>query len=224
MKSEGYATRAGGLKLGPLQTHGVADVLRLLKRPGPITPETPDEALVRRAQAGEPAAFRALFERHVVAVRRFLRDLLRQGDVADDATQETFARAHAQLGKLGEHDRFKPWVLGIARNVAFEARRVRRHDALEDGDDETVPAAVIPSPDPEQVLLDAELEKHFTEALGALSPSRRAALLMRIDHGLAYEDIAAAFGWSIPTVKNEIHRARLTLRAHLLPHLTGARP
>jgi hypothetical protein len=37
-------------------------------------------------------------------------------------------------------------------------------------------------------------------------------------------DIAAAFGWSIPTVKNEIHRARLKLRAHLLPHLTGERP
>ena len=50
------------------------------------------------------------------------------------------------------------------------------------------------------------------------------ALLMRLDHGLAYEDIALAFGWSIPTVKNEIHRARLKLRTHLLPHLTGERP
>lgn len=199
-------------------------MLRLLKRPDAITPETPDEALVRRAQAGESAAFRALFERHVVAVRRFVRDLVRLGDVADDATQETFARAHAQLAKLTDHDRFKPWILGIARNVAFEHNRVRQHDALDEGDDETVPAAVIPSPDPEQVLLNAELEKHFAEAMGVLSANRRAALLMRIDHGLAYEEIAAAFGWSIPTVKNEIHRARLKLRAHLLPHLTGARP
>ena len=201
----------------------MVSVLHLLKRPPAITPETPDEALVRRAQHGESAAFRALFERHVVPVRRFLRDLLRQSDLADDATQETFARAHAQLAKLTDRDRFKPWVLGIARNVAFEARRVRQHDVLED-DDEGTPTAVIPSPDPERVLLDAELEKHFTEAMGLLSPNRRAALLMRLDHGLAYEDIAAAFGWSIPTVKNEIHRARLKLRAHLLPHLTGERP
>lgn len=198
-------------------------MLRLLNRTDPITPETPDDALVRRAQNGEGVAFKALFERHVVAVRRFLRDLLRQGDLADDATQETFARAHAQLRKLGDHDRFKPWVLGIARNVAFEARRVRQHDVLED-EDEGLPAAVIPSPDPERVLLDAELERHFTQALGHLSDHRRAALLMRIDHGLAYEDIAAATGWSIPTVKNEIHRARLKLRTHLLPHLTGERP
>src|SRR3990167_8140925 len=200
-----------------------AAVLRLLQRTPAITPETPDEALVRRAQHHESAAFKALFERHVVAVRRFLRDLLRQGDLADDATQETFARAHAQLVKLTDHDRFKPWVLGIARNVAFELRRVRQHDVLDDEDDST-PAAVIPSPDPERVLLDAELEKHFTEAIATLSEHRRAALLMRLDHGLGYEDIAAAFGWSIPTVKNEIHRARLKLRAHLLPHLTGERP
>ena len=197
-------------------------MLRLLQRTAAITPETPDDALVQRAQKGESAAFKALFERHVVGVRRFLRDLLRQGDLADDATQETFARAHAQLSKLTDHDRFKPWVLGIARNVAFEARRVRQHDVLDDDDDST-PTAVIPSPDPERVLLDAELEKHFTEAMGTLSEHRRAALLMRLDHGLAYEDIAAAFGWSIPTVKNEIHRARLKLRAHLLPHLTGER-
>lgn len=198
-------------------------MLKLLKRTPEITPETPDEALVRRAQGGESAAFRALFERHVVAVRRFLRDLLRSADAADDATQESFARAHAQLVKLTDRDRFKPWLLGIARNVAYESRRVRRHDVLEEDDDAT-PAAVIPSPDPEAVLLDAELEKHFTEALGHLSENRRAALLMRLDHGLAYEEIAAAFGWSIPTVKNEIHRARLKLRAHLLPHLTGERP
>ncbi len=174
-----------------------------------------------RAQAGESAAFRALFERHVVSVRRFLRDLLRDSHAADDATQESFARAHAQLPKLTERERFKPWVLGIARNVAFEARRVRVHDVY-DTDENDVPDAVIPSPDPEMVLLNQELEQHFNEALAHLSPHRRAALLMRLDHGLSYDDIAASFGWSLPTVKNEIHRARLALRAQLLPHLGGS--
>lgn len=198
--------------------------LRLFKRTEANDPQTSDGVLVRLAQAGEVEAFRALFERHVVAVRRFVRDLLRDTHLADDATQEAFARAHAQLGKLTEHDRFKPWILGIARNVAFEVRRVRQHEPIDD-DDDVVPDAVIPAPDPEALLLDRELEAHFTEALATLSPKRRAALLMRVDHGLPYEDIAEAFGWSIPTVKNELHRARLKLRAALLPHLrSGGRP
>lgn len=204
--------------------HVDTSMLRLLGRPHSITPQTPDGDLVARAQHGESAAFRELFERHVVSVRRFLRDLLRKADEADEATQETFTRAHALLPKLTQDIRFKPWILGIARNVAFEARRVKQHEEWEDDDDGATLAAVIPSPDPERVLLDAELERHLTRGLELLSPHRRAAMLMRLDHGLAYEEIAAAFGWSIPTVKNEIHRARLKLRAHLLPHLQGERP
>ena len=196
-------------------------MLRLVKRPEPITEETPDGALVRRAQTGEVAAFQGLFERHVVAVRRFLRDLLHEPHAADDATQEAFTRAHARLDKLSEHDRFKPWILGIARNVAFESLRVQSHEPMED--DQAIPDAVIPSPNPEAIALDKELERHFTRALGLLSERRRAALLMRVDHGLSYEEIAQAMDWSIPTVKNEIHRARLKLRAALVPHL-GGRP
>jgi RNA polymerase sigma-70 factor (ECF subfamily) len=201
----------------------VVAVLRLLRPPAPITPETPDEVLVRRAQKGEHEAFKVLFERHVLSVRRFLRDLIRDTDAADDATQETFTRAHVQLPRLGDHDRFKPWVFGIARNVAFEVKRVRQHEPLEADDDE-VPAAVIPAPDPERLLLDRELEGQFASALSGLSEHRRAALLLRLDHGLSYDDIAAAMGWSLPMVKNEIHRARLAMRASLLPHLGGPTP
>lgn len=175
-----------------------------------------------QAQRGDRAAFRTLFERHVVSVRRFLVDLLRDRAQADDATQETFARAHAQLDKVTDGSGFRAWLFGIARNVAFEAHRRRLHEPLDAEDDDGVPDAVIPSPDPEAVLLDRELAGQFEAALGTLSAQRRAALLLRLDHGLAYEEIAAAMGWSLPTVKNEIHRARLKLRAALLPHLRGS--
>jgi RNA polymerase sigma-70 factor (ECF subfamily) len=196
-------------------------VLRLLRRLEPITPDTPDEALVRRAQRSDAEAFRALFERHVLAVRRFLRDLIRDLERANDATQETFTRAHVQLPKLPNPERFRPWLFGIARNVAFEVNRVRHHEALAGDDDDDVPAAVLPAPDPERTLLDRELEGQLQDALETLSDHRRAALLLRLDHGLSYDDIAAAMGWTLPMVKNEIHRARLSLRASLLPHLGG---
>jgi RNA polymerase sigma-70 factor, ECF subfamily len=194
-------------------------MLRLLKRVTALQPGTDDEVLVRHAQEGHPDAFRVLFERHVSSIRRFLRDLLRDTTAADDATQEVFARVHAQLARLGSSDRFRPYIFGIARNVAFESKRLKSHEVF---DEEAVPDAVLPSPDPEGLLLDRELEKCFSEALGQLSPHRRAALALRLDHGLPYEEIAAAMGWSVPTVKNEIHRARLKLRAAMAPHLGDA--
>ncbi|HUJ27680.1 MAG TPA: sigma factor-like helix-turn-helix DNA-binding protein, partial [Myxococcales bacterium] len=56
-------------------------------------------------------------------------------------------------------------------------------------------------------------------ALGGLPEDRRAALLMRLDHGLGYDEIADAMGWNLQKVKNEIHRARLQLRAQLAGYL-----
>jgi len=193
-------------------------VLRLLRKSVPVE-ETSEEALVRRAQGGEADAFRVLFERNVSGVRRFLGDLLKDGSAADEATQETFVRAHALLGRLKDRVRLQGFLLGIARNVAFEHHR--RGPTMEYVEDDATIEAVLPAPDPESLMLDRELELQFAGALAALKPERRAALLMRVDHGLAYEEIAEAMGWSLPTVKNEIHRARLKLRQLMLPHVGG---
>jgi RNA polymerase sigma-70 factor (ECF subfamily) len=114
--------------------------------------------------------------------------------------------------------RLAPWVFGIARNVALELRRARGRfrrvvsDAAENASDE----AVDPSGrTPEAELLDREALTVVERALDRLSETRRAALLLRLDHGLAYEDIAQLMGWSLAKAKVEIFRAREVLRATL---------
>jgi RNA polymerase sigma-70 factor (ECF subfamily) len=185
-----------------------------------------ERRLVARARRGDPAAFRGLFEQHSPAVWRFLRDLLRDEAAADEATQETFVRAHARLGALRDDTRFVSWLLGIARHVYLESRRGQgTHLDVTSEENEPLLEAARPSPTPEAWLLDRELEGLLSEALGEVREERRAALLLRIDHGLAYEDIAQVMGWSLPQVKNEIHRARLQLRERLAGHVgTGGRP
>ena len=44
---------------------------------------------------------------------------------------------------------------------------------------------------------------------------------MRIDHGIDYDEIAEVMGWPLSKVKNEIHRARLTLRTRLSKYVGG---
>jgi RNA polymerase sigma-70 factor, ECF subfamily len=194
-------------------------VLRFLQR---LKPDSPEEQLVARAQEGDSEAFRWLFERHVNAVRRFLGDMLPSGHLADEAAQETFVRAHRLLPRLQDRLRVKPWLLAIARLVALEQLRSQKGESFEEEAPQVV-QAVIPSPDPEAVLLDKELSGHFDSALAALSTHRRAVLLMRLDHGLTYDEIAEAMGWNLQQVKNEIHRARLQLRTAMQPHLGVAR-
>ncbi len=191
--------------------------------PASASPEQKEgeRALVERARRRDEQAFRAIFDRYAPAVRRFLRDLLRNDEKAEEATQETFVRAHEKLDALREDQKLAGWLFGIARNVYFEAIRARAADELADEDDLAVVNAVLPTPTPEAVLLDRELESAMDDALGKIAPERRAALLLRIDHGLPYEEIASVMGWNLQKVKNEIHRARLKLRVMLAGHIGG---
>ena len=66
---------------------------------------------------------------------------------------------------------------------------------------------------PETELLDREALGVVQRALALLSEERREVLLLRLDHGLAYDDIAQVMGWSLAKVKVEIFRAREVLRA-----------
>jgi RNA polymerase sigma-70 factor (ECF subfamily) len=173
-----------------------------------------EQALAARARAGDSNAFRMIFERHAPAVRRFLYDLLRSDDAADEGTQETFVRAHRRLSSLREDEKLRPWLFGIARHVFHETLRARRPRPLAVNDQPPVPS-------PETLLMGHEADRVLADALSHLGEERRAALLLRIDHGLDYEEIRAIMGWSLPKVKNEIHRARLELRVRLEKYVGG---
>jgi RNA polymerase sigma-70 factor (ECF subfamily) len=173
---------------------------------------------VRRAQRGDAAAFRWLFDRDAASVRRFLGDLLRDRDAADEATQETFVRAHRQLPTLRDLTRWRPFLFGTARRVSFEVMRRRRNaprslDAVAERADR--------QPDPETALIGRESDRLIERALAGLDDDRRAALLLRLDHGLDYDGIGEALGWSPSKVKNEIHRGRLQLRAEIGDYIEG---
>src|SRR3954453_21671172 len=122
-----------------------------------LAPEPPlEREVVERARAGESEAFRVIFERHAPAVRRFLADLFRDGSAADEATQETFVRAHARIRTLEEGDRLSSWLLGIARRVFLEQLRRRRRDP--DPLPEEEPREGATAPTPEAALLAGEAD------------------------------------------------------------------
>ncbi|MFN2547979.1 MAG: RNA polymerase sigma factor [Myxococcales bacterium] len=179
-----------------------------------------DEELLSRARAGDAEAFRVIFDREAPGVRRFLGDLLRDDAAADEGTQETFVRAHQKLGTLSESEKLQGWLIGIARMVFLEHLRRKRRDKPHLAAPESEPAQIDRAPSPEAALLGAEADRVLEGALGELSEDRRACLLMRLDHELGYGDIADAMGWPLQKVKNEIHRARLQLRARLAEYLT----
>ncbi len=157
--------------------------------------------------ACDQAALEALYGELAPRIHRFQRDLLGDAALATDATQETFIRAFRRVGDVPAGTRLAPWVFGIARNVSLELRRARgrfRRVVIDAPAITREQVADRTARTPEAELLDREALEVVERALARLSEERRAALLLRLDHALAYDDIAQAMGWSLAKVKVEI--------------------
>jgi RNA polymerase sigma-70 factor (ECF subfamily) len=200
----------------------VETTVRRTSLPAEVQAVSDNADLLARAKAGDAEAFRVIFHRQAPGVRRFLGDLLRDDAAADEGTQETFVRAHQRLSTLEQPAALTGWLLGIARMVFFEHLRKKRRDGHTQAPEDDGPALQIDrAPNAEALMLTREADRMLEGALESLSEDRRAALLMRIDHDLGYGEIAAAMGWPLQKVKNEIHRARQKLREELQPYLEG---
>lgn len=176
------------------------------------------ETLVERARRGEAEALQRLYEVHARRVQRFAADMVGAAE-ASDVTQETFVRGFRRLETLTDHDKLVPWLLGIARRIAMEhlrrQRRGRRLLAEEGSSRPSLRGELVELHTPEAMALHHEATRILDGALDGLAPARRAALLLRLDHQLAYEDIAVAMGWTVGKARVEVHRARRHLRAVL---------
>lgn len=175
-----------------------------------------DDVTLRRAQAGDEAAFRALVERY----RRPIWDLCWRmtapvglADRAEDLTQDTFVRVYRALPAFDPRGpaRLSTWMLTIAARLTLnELRRVRPEPA---GDDD----AAWPSPtaSPERSHQHRQAGERIAAAIAALPTAARAVLLLRDVFELEYDEIATSLELDLGTVKSRLSRARAVVRARL---------
>ena len=154
--------------------------------------------------------FGALYLAHARDLRRFALYLSGDSAVADDLVSEAFARAWTVRERVAMPT-VRGYLFTIVRNLFLkQRRRERRHVAL----DERLPDR-SPAPD-ERVSGQRDLQVVLA-ALATLPEIDRAAVLMRADDGVPYEEIAAALGISTIAAKVKVHRARLRLAESLQP-------
>jgi RNA polymerase sigma-70 factor, ECF subfamily len=148
--------------------------------------------------------FHTLYQSYAPQVHRFALFLCGDPTLADDITAEAFVRAWTARGKIREAT-VKAYLFTIARNLYRD--HLRRNNRLTELEDSL--------PDPAVGLASrtehkAELETVMA-ALRKLSEVDRAALLMRAQEGMSYEEISQALDLPVTTVKVKVHRARLKL-------------
>ena len=187
-----------------------------------------DQEIVVLAVEGREAAYRELIRRYERPVFSLILRMVRDRQLAEDLSQETFIKALNAIATYRPEFKFSSWIFKIANNAAIDQLRRRSVQtlSLDGAPNATTPdeieATVVQVGDRAESALAAiearELGSSIERAIGQLRPEYRSCILLRHVEGLAYEEIAQLLDLPLGTVKTYIHRARHELRdslAHL---------
>lgn len=172
--------------------------------------------LLRRAHAGDRAAFGAFVLSSQDRLFTVLLRIMGDREEARELSQETYLRALQNLPSFRGGSAPYTWLYRIAVNLAIgRLRKVRRRRlfSLDAASSEGVGESPVEAP--AAAALSRERASQVLSALGRLDAEYRAVLVMRDVDDLDYREIADVLELPLGTVKSRIFRARLALREEL---------
>ena len=177
-----------------------------------------DRQLIELFQAGDEAAFATLLGRHRSRLMATIRQIIRDEAAAEDLYQDVCIRLLGRLRQrtYAESDRFLPWALRIARNLAIDT--YRRHQR----------SAEVPAPEQphqleqqyrtwetaEQTWCRSEDCTYVSQWIEQLPPAQREVLLLRHYEQLTFREIAEKTNVSINTALGRMRYALINLRKY----------
>jgi RNA polymerase sigma-70 factor (ECF subfamily) len=194
--------------------------------PQPLPSDIEELVLLRRARAGDFAAFEDLVNRYERRVHALAWRILGQRQDAEDVVQQTFLSLVEHLASFREESTVATWILRIATNHALKVLRKRRGlptaplDVAGDADEGY---ATVPHPEfiaqwrdnPADLAQQTEFRQALELALAELDDKYRVVFVLRDLEGFSIRETAEALGLSEANVKVRLLRARLALRERL---------
>jgi RNA polymerase sigma-70 factor (ECF subfamily) len=185
----------------------------------------PDADVVALALEGKDDAHRELIKRYERPIFTLVFRMVRNRELAEDLTQDTFIKVLSHLDRYRTDFKFSSWLFKIANNVAIDYLRRRQLETFSlDGSphatsSDDVGASTFDIGDGAESALEEiearELGSAIERAISSLRPEYRSCILLRHVEGRSYEEIASTLDLPLGTVKTYIHRARHELRRAL---------
>ena len=170
-----------------------------------------DANLVLAVQSGDTEAFGELVKRYEGVVSAVAISRLSAMAMVDDVVQDSFVAAWVHRASLKDPSKFKPWICGIARNLASKGRRNSEKFVGE----EKLAETAADSPSAEEHLLQAESENALFTALQEIPFEQREILALYYHEDKSVRDVSLALGLSESTAQKRLSRARQSLKEHV---------
>ncbi len=180
--------------------------------PSPLpAPDASVTAMVERAQAGDRAAFTALFHHYNAPICRYLARVVGNDEVGRDLAQETFFSAWRALPDLRDTSRFGPWLYRIATNLArTHLRQARLARWLPWAEPVGSQADSVPTTaGPEGQVSETQ---QVQAALAQVTPKYRMCLLLQLEGGFSQREIAHLLHVTEKSVSVYVSRGREEFR------------
>jgi RNA polymerase sigma-70 factor (ECF subfamily) len=177
----------------------------------PVDPELAVRAMLARGD--RKAALTALMDAQGDAVFSFCARVLRDRSLAEDVLQRVFLEAYRDIGRFQGHSTFAAWLFGIASHRCQDAlksqrRRLQRIELNNQAATCFADPVAASSEQFERSRIIAALE----QCLHGLSDEARMTVLLRFQHGMSYEEMAAATGTKPNTLHVRVARALPSLK------------
>jgi RNA polymerase sigma-70 factor (ECF subfamily) len=174
-----------------------------------------EHAWVASALRGDGAAFAQLVDQYKTPVYNLAYRMLGNAEDAEDAAQETFMRAYAQLRSYDASRKFSSWLLSIAAHYCIDQLRRRRFAWLPIETVDALDWLWSAKDQPEQTAIDGEDRDEMRRLLHVLPAKYRLVLVLRYWYDMSYAEIATVTHMTEAAVKTRLHRAREMLSDHL---------
>ena len=167
-------------------------------------PEKTEINLIEAAVGGDIDSFGQLCRQYYAVMAAVGYSILGEHQLAEDAAQETFARALVNLNKLKNNNNFGPWLAAICRNVAKDmlAEKVRQ----------------ISSDDLQKVSQNKKTNENnrlIHRAIEQLPAPTKELVVLRYYDGLSYEQISSVLGISKASINGRLTRAKRKMAKYL---------
>jgi RNA polymerase sigma-70 factor, ECF subfamily len=187
----------------------------------------PDADVVALAQEGRESAYRELIRRYERPVFSLLFRMVRDRELSEDLSQETFIKVLNHIDRYRPEFKFSSWLFKIANNLAIDHLRRRQLDTISmSGSPHAATAEALEATSFEiaseqesalEEMASREVGSAIEQAIARLRPEYRSCIMLRHVEGRSYEEISATLDLPLGTVKTYIHRARHELRKALEP-------
>ncbi|PWT96906.1 MAG: RNA polymerase subunit sigma-24 [Terriglobia bacterium] len=191
--------------------------IRVAAKPRVDYQNTPEGALVQRAQSGDETAFREIVERYQSKVFSIIHGIVRQRNDVEDIAQQVFAKVYLSLKSFDFRSSLITWIYKITVNECFDylrKRKVRRLVYESDLSEDEVRRVENSEPAVDrQTPVDSSLAQrdYILKLLTRVSEEERMLLMLKEVEGFSVEELAEKTGMNENTIKVKLFRARQKL-------------